>query len=80
MLRTAILSALPEEQAGLSFALQAPERVVHAGRTFFCGTLEGQDVVLALSGIGKVAAATTATARHPACRGNRRGEEEARTA
>ncbi|AVS97046.1 5'-methylthioadenosine/adenosylhomocysteine nucleosidase [Paracidovorax avenae] len=62
MLRTAILSALPEEQAGLSFALQAPERVVHAGRTFFCGTLEGQDVVLALSGIGKVAAATTATA------------------
>lgn len=62
MLRTAILSALPEEQAGLSSALQAPECVVHAGRTFFCGTLEGQDVVLALSGIGKVAAATTATA------------------
>ncbi len=62
MPRTAILSALPEEQAGLSCALQAPERVVHAGRTFFCGTLEGQDVVLALSGIGKVAAATTATA------------------
>ncbi|WP_026432216.1 5'-methylthioadenosine/adenosylhomocysteine nucleosidase [Paracidovorax oryzae] len=62
MPRTAILSALPEEQAGLSSALQAPERVVHAGRTFFCGTLEGQDVVLALSGIGKVAAATTATA------------------
>lgn len=62
MLRTAILSALPEEQAGLSSALQAPERVVHAGRTFHCGTLEGQDVVLALSGIGKVAAATTATA------------------
>ncbi len=62
MLRTAILSALPEEQAGLSSALQAPERVVHAGRTFHCGMLEGQEVVLALSGIGKVAAATTATA------------------
>ncbi len=62
MLRTAILSALPEEQAGLSSALQAPERIVLAGRTFHCGMLEGQEVVLALSGIGKVAAATTATA------------------
>ncbi|AVS75994.1 5'-methylthioadenosine/adenosylhomocysteine nucleosidase [Paracidovorax cattleyae] len=62
MLRTAILSALPEEQAGLSSALQGGERIVHAGRAFFCGTLEGQDVVLALSGIGKVAAATTAAA------------------
>ena len=58
----AILSALPEEQSGLLASLQHPRRVSHAGRTFALGTLYGQSVVLALSGIGKVAAATTATA------------------
>ena len=58
----AILSALPEEQSGLLAPLQHAEQVVRAGRTFHCGTLHGQPVVLALSGIGKVAAATTATA------------------
>ncbi|MFT4243060.1 MAG: 5'-methylthioadenosine/adenosylhomocysteine nucleosidase [Acidovorax sp.] len=59
---TAILSALPEEQAGLLAALEQPQRVAHAGRAFWRGALGGKDVVLALSGIGKVAAATTATA------------------
>ncbi len=59
---TAILSALPEEQGSLVQGLDAPERVDHAGRTFWRGRLEGRDVVLALSGIGKVAAATTAAA------------------
>lgn len=58
---TAILSALPEEQGSLMSALQAPERITHAGRSFWRGRLQGQPVVLALSGIGKVAAATTAT-------------------
>ncbi len=61
---TAILSALPAEQAGLAAALD-PARITrstHAGRVFLQGTLHGQAVVLALSGIGKVAAATTATA------------------
>ena len=58
---TAILSALPEEQSGLLAALQHPQRAAHGGRTFWYGTLHGQRVVLALSGIGKVAAATTAT-------------------
>ena len=58
----AILSALPEEQSGLLASLQHPQRFAHAGRTFTSGTLHGQSVVLALSGIGKVAAATTATA------------------
>lgn len=59
---TAILSALPEEQSSLVALLQAPQRRVHAGRVFWTGMLHGKSVVLALSGIGKVAAATTATA------------------
>jgi len=58
---TAILSALPEEQSGLVGSLVQPRRVVHAGRAFWEGELHGKPVVLALSGIGKVAAATTAT-------------------
>ena len=59
---TAILSALAQEQSGLLASLQQPLRSQHAGRTFTSGVLHGQPVVLALSGIGKVAAATTATA------------------
>ena len=57
----AILSALPEEQAGLLALLQSPMRSVRAGREFWQGTVHGHSVVLALSRIGKVAAATTAT-------------------
>ena len=59
---TAILSALPEEQAGVLALLTSPQRTVHAGREFWQGNIHGKPVVLALSGIGKVAAATTATA------------------
>jgi adenosylhomocysteine nucleosidase len=59
---TAIISALPEEQSGLQELLQGAQRVQAAGRTFWRGELLGKPVVLALSGIGKVAAATTATA------------------
>lgn len=58
----AILSALPEEQHGLAHALTARKTVQHAGRSFEVGTLHGHPVVLALSGIGKVAAATTTAA------------------
>lgn len=58
---TAILSALPEEQSGLVGSLEQARRVTHAGRAFWQGVLHGKPVVLALSGMGKVAAATTAT-------------------
>ena len=57
---TAILSALPEEQAGLLQNLQHARRHVHGGRVFWQGLLSDRPVVLALSGMGKVAAATTA--------------------
>ena len=59
---TAILSALPEEQSSLVQQLAHPQRLMHAGRAFRRGELHDRPVMLALSGIGKVAAATTATA------------------
>jgi adenosylhomocysteine nucleosidase len=61
-MRVAVLSALAEEQQGLLDQLAGPEDHVYAGRTFWTGSLQGQSVVLALSRIGKVAAATTAAA------------------
>ena len=62
MTSIAILSALAQEQSGLIELLQRPSKVRHAGRDFWQGDLHGQPAVLALSKIGKVAAATTATA------------------
>lgn len=56
---TAILSALAEEQQGLIDQMHNPRCVKRAGRDFWCGELQGQSVVLGLSRIGKVAAATT---------------------
>jgi adenosylhomocysteine nucleosidase len=58
---TAILSALAEEQQGLLEQLENPVQLTRAGRDFWRGELQGHRVVLALSRIGKVAAATTAT-------------------
>lgn len=57
----AIVSALLEEQASLRQQLANPTGVRLARRTFLCGQIAGQAVILALCGIGKVAAATTTT-------------------
>ena len=58
---TAILSALAQEQQGLLDRMHQPRCVHRAGREFWLGELHAQPVVLALSRIGKVAAATTTT-------------------
>ncbi|MDQ5896336.1 MAG: adenosylhomocysteine nucleosidase [Pseudomonadota bacterium] len=59
----AIVSAMHQELAALlARGHQADfERQTHAGRDFWVGTLSGRSVVLVLCGIGKVAAAITAT-------------------
>jgi adenosylhomocysteine nucleosidase len=62
---TAIISALPEEQAGLTHLLLNREHAAHIPRRLQTGLTLGlihqKPVVLALAGVGKVAAATTAT-------------------
>jgi adenosylhomocysteine nucleosidase len=58
---TAIISALPEEQAGLIQLLLNHERSAHISRRLEHGFMHGKSVILALAGVGKVAAATTAT-------------------
>jgi len=57
----AIVAAMPQELAALRAALQGVRTETHARREFHHGRLGAQDVVLVLSGIGKVAAATTTT-------------------
>jgi adenosylhomocysteine nucleosidase len=59
---TAILSAMKEEQQGLLDLLDNPIKTTHAGRDFWHGRYRNHDIVLVLARIGKVAAATTATA------------------
>lgn len=60
MTRTAIVSAMHEELRALLPLLEKPQRAEFAGRSFHLGQMMGRPVVLVLSGIGKVAAATTA--------------------
>ncbi len=59
MPRLAILAAMQEELRALLPALEGARLVQRAGRDFHLGRLEGQAVVLARSGVGKVAAAAT---------------------
>ena len=59
-LPVAIVSAMHDELRTLLPLLRDPLPVRLAGRDFHQGTIHGQPVVLVLSGIGKVAAATTA--------------------
>lgn len=56
----AIVSAMREELRALLPLLDEPKRLRLAGREFHAGLMHGQPVVLVRSGIGKVAAATTA--------------------
>lgn len=59
--RIGILSALPEELQSLLAWMPDEQRETLAGRDYWCGHLHGVEVVAVVSGIGKVAAATTAT-------------------
>jgi adenosylhomocysteine nucleosidase len=57
----AIVSAMHDELSQLLALMPDEHKQSRAGREFWLGHLHGHDVVLVLSGIGKVAAATTAT-------------------
>ena len=57
----ALVSALHDELAAVLNLMPDEQQQTVGGRTFWRGHLHGQDVVAVLSGIGKVAAATTAT-------------------
>ncbi len=61
MTRIAIVSAMHQELRALLPLLHNPTCDTVAGRKFHQGEIHGRPVVLVLSGIGKVAAATTAT-------------------
>lgn len=61
MTRIAIAAALQEELGALLAAMPDEQPVRLAGREFWVGHLDGHDVVVALSRVGKVAAAMTAT-------------------
>ncbi|MBK0391504.1 5'-methylthioadenosine/adenosylhomocysteine nucleosidase [Ramlibacter algicola] len=58
--RTAIVAAMQEELQAVLDLMPDETRQVAAGREFFVGHLHGREVVVVLSRIGKVAAATTA--------------------
>ena len=56
----AVVAALREELSALLASTSGVREVSCAGRTFYRGRLQDQEVTLVLSGIGKVAAAATA--------------------
>jgi adenosylhomocysteine nucleosidase len=55
----AIVGAMHEEISALLPCIEGARAVTRGGRDFHLGRLEGHDVILVRSGIGKVAAATT---------------------
>jgi adenosylhomocysteine nucleosidase len=57
----AIVSAMQEELAAVLALMQGQQKKTIAGRDFWFGQLHGREVIVVLSRIGKVAAATTAT-------------------
>lgn len=59
--RIGFIFAMQEEQQGLELQLQDKKTVLRGKRRYLSGNLWGQPCVCVLSGIGKVAAATTAT-------------------
>lgn len=59
--RIAIVSAMHEELAAVLALMPHEHKQMVAGRSFALGHLNGHEVVVVLSRIGKVAAATTAT-------------------
>ena len=59
--RIALISAVHEELAEILQLMPDEHQVALGGRTYWQGHLQGHEVVAVLSGIGKVAAATTAT-------------------
>jgi adenosylhomocysteine nucleosidase len=61
-MRTAIVAAMHEELSAVLALMPDEQKQPAAGRDFYVGHLHGQEVVVVLSRIGKVAAATTATA------------------
>jgi adenosylhomocysteine nucleosidase len=62
MSRIALVSAMHEELAAVLARMPDEQKTVIAGREFWVGHWHGHEVVAVLSRIGKVAAATTATA------------------
>lgn len=59
--RIAIISAVHEELSEILTLMPDERQTVVGNRTFWSGHLQGHEVVAVLSGMGKVAAATTAT-------------------
>jgi adenosylhomocysteine nucleosidase len=59
--RIAVVSAMHAELAAVLRLMPDETPVVRAGRRFWSGHLDGHEIVAVLSGVGKVAAATTAT-------------------
>lgn len=56
-MKAGIIGAMEPEVAILKSKLENPVESTHAGYTFYSGTIEGTEVVLVQSGIGKVASA-----------------------